>query len=167
MVITPIKQENSPADPRGRRYTEQDRRDAFLVFATVAERSWSKAADLSGISIPTLRSWAKMDRWTALLREQDQESGRVFSGLLNSRLLLEADKSISTAAQLRDDAGQPGHVRLEAAKWLAGLAGYAPIHRSAVSWERAEDNLPTRDPKEMAALSDAELDELLRNHQAS
>ncbi|MDQ3694358.1 MAG: hypothetical protein M3464_12115 [Chloroflexota bacterium] len=116
----------------GNRYTAPDREAAYQAWRIAAGRSLRKTADLTKISHGTLGNWSKDDRWQERARQEDDEEAKSLRGALRAVVNSETLKSIQTAVDLRDDAtgDTPSKVRLDAAIWLAGLSGVAPVKQT-------------------------------------
>ncbi len=115
----------------GRRYTEAEREAAYQVYRSVAGRSTAKVARLTGIAERTLDNWRHDHGWVARAEQEAREAAELWSGALSLVVREQALASVLTAAQLRDDLTTPAKVRLDAAIWLAGLAGYSPVTKTA------------------------------------
>ncbi len=115
----------------GRRYTEVEKEAAYQVYRSVAGRSTAKVARLTGIAERTLDNWRHDHGWSARAEQEAREAAELWSGALSLVVREQALASVLTAAQLRDDPATPPKVRLDAAIWLAGLAGYSPVAKTA------------------------------------
>ncbi len=114
----------------GRRYTEVEKEAAYQVYRSVAGRSTAKVARLTGIAERTLDNWRHDHGWSARAEQEAREAAELWSGALSLVVREQALASVLTAAQLRDDASTPPKVRLDAAIWLAGLAGHSPMAKT-------------------------------------
>ena len=115
----------------GRRYTEPEKEAAYQLYRSVAGRSTAKVARLTGIAERTLDNWRHDQGWVARAEQEAREAAELWSGALSLVVREQALASVLTAAQLRDDPTTPPKVRLDAAIWLAGLAGYSPVAKTA------------------------------------
>ncbi len=121
----------SDAAKHGRRYTEAEKEAAYQLYRSVAGRSTAKVARLTGIAERTLDDWRHDQGWVARAEQEAREAAELWSGALSLVVREQALASVLTAAQLRDDPATPPKVRLDAAIWLAGLAGYSPVTKAA------------------------------------
>ncbi len=130
----------------GRRYTEAEKEAAFQVYRSVAGRSTAKVARLTGIAERTLDNWRHDHGWAARAEQEAREAAELWSGALSLVVREQALASVLTAAQLRDDPATPPKVRLDAAIWLAGLAGYSPVAKTATLTQHALPPTPAAAP---------------------
>jgi hypothetical protein len=142
--------------PNGRRYTEGDKDAVYLVWKTAAGRSRRKTAELTGVSANTVDGWAKDGDWVGRARREDAEDARSLNEALRGVVATHALRSIEVAAKLRDDESgkTPAKTRLEAAIWLAAVAGIAPVKQSVDLTRReapARDEAPAPVAKDPAA----------------
>ncbi len=122
---------DSDAAKHGRRYTEAEKEAAYQLYRSVAGRSTAKVARLTGIAGRTLDNWRHDQGWAARAEQEAREAAELWSGALSLVVREQALASVLTAAQLRDDPTTPPKVRLDAAIWLAALAGYSPVAKTA------------------------------------
>ncbi len=122
---------DSGATKHGRRYSDAEREAAYQLYRSVAGRSTAKLARLTGIAERTLDNWRHDHGWAGRAEQEAREAAELWSGALSLVVREQALASVLTAAQLRDDPATPPKVRLDAAIWLAGLAGYSPVAKTA------------------------------------
>ena len=115
-------------NPHANRYTAADREAAYQAWRFASGRSLRKTAELTGIAHGTLGNWSKEGGWQGRARGEDAAEAESLRGALAALAATEAAKSIRVAASLRDDetGKTPPKVRLDAAVWLAGVAGVVP-----------------------------------------
>lgn len=118
-------------NPHGNRYTAADRERTYQLWRTGAGRSLRKLAELSGISHGTLGNWSKEDHWQDRAFREDQEEAQLVRETLGSVLNDQVLKSIEVVVKIRDDLAASAKDRLNAAQWLAGVAGVAPVTKTA------------------------------------
>lgn len=126
------------ADRGTRRYTPE-RGTAYLLYRTVAARSVSKVAALTGMSARTIESRRVDDGWPA---RTDRDAAAADQALA----------SILTAMQIRDEEQASNKDRLSATVWLAGLAGVSPDKATALAPAKPQptEQFPaTTDPDEL------------------
>ena len=150
-------------NPHGRRYTAAAKEAAYQAWRIAAGRPLRRTAALTGIAHGTLGNWSKDDGWQERARREDREEAESVREALHGIITGHAIRSIETAAKLRDDESgkTPPKVRLDAAVWLAGLAGVVPIQKSQVvapppapGPRRTLDDYRRMSAEELAALRD-------------
>ncbi|HEV2123245.1 MAG TPA: hypothetical protein VGW38_10785 [Chloroflexota bacterium] len=119
------------SNSRGHRYTAADRERAYQTWRISAGRSLRNLAQLSGISHGTLANWSKEERWQDRAFREDQEEAELVRKTLGSVLNDQVLKSIETVVKIRDDEKVSAKDRLNAAQWLAGVAGVAPVQKAS------------------------------------
>ncbi len=149
---------DSDAAKHGRRYTEAEKEAAYQLYRSVAGRSTAKVARLTGIAERTLDNWRHDWGWAARAEQEAREAAELWSGALSLVVREQALASVLTAAQLRDDPATPPKVRLDAAIWLAGLAGYSPVAKTATLTQQMV--VPTPPPTSLNHRTDALPDHL-------
>src|SRR5262245_34443972 len=112
---------NSDVDPRGRRYTAEDREYAYLTWRVVGRRSLVKTRELTGIAENTLRSWAKEESWRERSDREDADVVELARQSLATIATNEVVKSLEVITGLRDDPATPAKVRFDAAAFVLGL----------------------------------------------
>ena len=122
------------SNSHGRRYSAAEKEAAYQAWRIAAGRSLRRTAELTGIAHGTLGNWSKDDGWQERARREDREEAESVREALHGIITGHAIRSIETAAKLRDDESgkTPPKVRLDAAVWLAGLAGVVPVQKSQV-----------------------------------
>ncbi len=130
----------------GRRYTEAEKEAAYQLYRSVAGRSTAKVARLTGIAERTLDNWRHDQGWAARAEQETREAAELWSGALSLVVREQALASVLTAAQLRDDPATPPKVRLDAAIWLAGVAGYSPVTKTATLTQQISTPDPSSPP---------------------
>ena len=134
-------------NPHGRRYAPAEKECAYQTWRFAAGRSRRKTAELTGISAGTIDNWHRDDGWAARARREDNDDAKLLHEALRGIKCAEALKSIETAAKLRDDESgtTPPKVRLDAAVWLAGIAGVSPVKQSLDLTRPDADDRPAPD----------------------
>ncbi len=130
-IVDLVQLGDSDLAKHGRRYTEAEKESAYQLYRSVAGRSTAKVARLTGIAERTLDNWRHDHGWVARAEQEAREAAELWSGALSLVVREQALASVLTAAQLRDDPDTPPKVRLDASIWLAGLAGAAPVAKTA------------------------------------
>ncbi len=126
------------------------RESCFHVWRTAGQRSQRKTAKIVGVPRSTIARWAKDDRWAqrvAVRDAEDLDGVRAWTDqLVHARL----PQVFAQAWALIEGDEVPAHVRFDAIKWWAGLAGHVPVQKSAMLVQSAP----------MAEYTDGELDTL-------
>lgn len=124
MAAEPVQLFNS----HGTRYTAVEREAAYQSWRLASGRSLRKTAEATGISLSTLAGWSGEDGWRARVEREDAEDAESLRSCIGGVVVSEAIASIQMAAKLRDDetGAVPPKVKLDAAIWLAGIAGVSP-----------------------------------------
>jgi hypothetical protein len=162
MAAEPVQLFNS----HGNRYAAVDHEAAYQSWKLAAGRSLRKTADATGISLSTLAGWSKEDGWPCRAQQEDHQDAESLRSCIAGVVTTEAVKSIATAAKLRDDetGKTPPKVRLDAAVWLAGLAGVAPVKQVMNLTERTRPELDPDQPRDDGhKRTPQETEELLRH----
>lgn len=125
---------------QGKRYTDQDRDAAYFLWRTSAGRSCRKVASQLSINPRTIYTWRDDHDWINRANQDDQDdyaSSRIGVAAVVVNQLV---PSILRAVAIRDDPNVDPRVQLDAAKWLAGLAGVSPVSKieTAVTERRTE-----------------------------
>lgn len=146
-------------DPRSRRYTEDEKNGAYLLWRVTAGRSCREVARRLDVHEQTVAAWRDAGRWVERADKEDSEDVQSMRHAIGAVVATEVVPSLETARKLRDDPNVDARVRLDAAKWLAGLAGVAPV-------SKIEQAVTYQPPKEQNVV-DVELrgrssDELMR-----
>lgn len=119
-------------DPRGKRYTPEDRETAYLVWKAHG-RSITKAADKIGATEATVGNWKRGDGWDARAAREDRITQGAARATVAATIATELEKSIATVVEIRDDTTAAKRDRFLAATWLAGVAGVAPVVKADTS----------------------------------
>jgi hypothetical protein len=130
MTVDPVQLFNEP-DPRSKRYEPADRAAAFGTW--YGNRSLTKTAQTLGIAVNTIRAWHKDEGWAKRARDADDDAAEATRLLLATKAVHEAEKSLAKIIQLRDSDSTPPKVQLEAAAYILGIQGIAPLKTSAVT----------------------------------
>jgi transposase-like protein len=147
-ALTVLEGDASHTSPHGRRYSPAEKEAAYTVWKA-ASRSLSKASTTMGIARNTLVDWAsRADR-------EDQEAGDLLKDTYWSIISGQVIPSVLTAVEIRDNATASNKDRLNAAQWLAGLAGVLPADKPVERSEPGTDKLYGGRP--LHELSDEEL----------
>jgi len=144
MVAAPLQLSNYQDDPRGRRYSADDRERTYLVWRLAGRRSFTKTAELTSIAVNTIRSWHREDGWAARSDAEDRENLEMVRVALAAGIVDEATKSLDTIKAIRDDTTAQHKVRLDAAIWVMGVLGVSPVQKTSLLDERPAPP-PTKD----------------------
>ena len=140
VTLVPVQLGNSGGDPRGRRYTTEDREHAYLTWRVVGRRSLAATADLLGIAENTLRAWAREDDWRLRSDRDDADAAELARQSLATLATSEVVKSLEVVTRLRDDPATPARTRLDAAIYVLGVWGVGPSKAGEVAIRPAERN---------------------------
>jgi hypothetical protein len=155
----PVQLVNFDGDPRGRRYAALDREQAYLMWKVACRRSFTKTADVTGIAVNTLRTWHKDDGWSARAEADDDEARKVARVALAAHVVDEVQKSLDVIIAIRDDATASTRDRLNAAVYILGISGVAPVTKadSPALFTAEAEPAPRYDRRSLRSLTDAEL----------
>jgi hypothetical protein len=112
--------------PNGRRYTEADKEAAYVLWRTYG-RSLRKTADALAVAPSTVGTWQQSGRWVERADREDAEEAESVRASIQRTALPRALKAIAFVERVLDDDRAPYRDRLNAAFWLAGIAGVAPV----------------------------------------
>lgn len=164
MAADPVQLFYSSGDPRGRRYTPEEKESAYLTWRLAGRRSLAKTAEIAGIAENTIRSWAKEEGWQQRAEQDDEDASQLARQALASMTTNEVVKSLETVVALRDDPNTPARTRLDAAEYLLGVWGVSPTRVAEVTVRPSEPRgSRSIDPASLRNLSDAELAALERS----
>lgn len=135
--------------PNGRRYSAEDREAAYLCWKLAAGRSLRKCAEVTGVSASTLGTWQQEDGWVARSEREDTDGAESMRRSIQSRVIQHADTVVEMMVEIMNDKTKQARDRMEAGKWLAGLAGVAPIIKA----ETAFIDRPAARPESQADIS--------------
>ena len=154
----PVRLLGSPERPNGRRYSQDEKDAAFELWRTTGGRSLRAVAEATSIAASTLGTWHQRDDWPGRAKRADQDARKSVRLSIGSVVTREILKSIQTAITLRDDAlgKTPAKVRLEAAQWIAGVGGVAPVKVVENLTRPADDEPATLTREAASALSQEE-----------
>src|SRR4051794_23713531 len=107
MATSALQLINSPIDTRGRRYTPEDRGQAYGHWLGTGRRSLAKTARDLGISENTVRAWQREDRWDQRAEREDGEAAAYARRSLANMATNEVAKSLEVVLSLRDDPAVP------------------------------------------------------------
>ncbi len=132
--------------------------DAFACYMGDGQRSLKAVSALLKTPIGTVNYWHHTHNWSARAKIEDEE--RAARVQAHSQSWLDRNR-ITWLANLNKLANESEdeRVRLEANKHLIALSGLIPITRTQVQLQAAP---ATRDVKELATMTDEELDAELR-----
>jgi hypothetical protein len=133
MKSTIVRLHDSDPNPNGRRYTQEDREAAYLLWKTTAQRSQRKTAELLDIAGSTIGTWSQKDGWVERAEREAAEAAESVRTSMGAMLLPEIMKSVETIIEIRDDKTAPPRDRLAAAMQMLGLAGIAPVTKAQTS----------------------------------
>lgn len=95
-----------------------DAEAAFHLYLHAAGRSYLKVAELSGVSLSTIRFWASRDRWSDQATLLEDHARRANRQHILSELDLGMPKALRTIRTLIDE-GKSEKVRLDASsRWV-------------------------------------------------
>lgn len=153
---------NIEVDPRGRRYTAEEKEAAYLLWRTAAGRSCRKVALRLNIEERTVRNWRDAGNWVARADQEDHDDFASSRLGVAALVINELVPSIETAVKIRDDKTNNARDRLAAAQWLAGLAGVSPVSKV----EQAVIQAPRQtEVIDVQSLTGKSADELMRLEQ--
>ena len=138
MTLVPAQLSNSGVDPRGRRYTTEDREHAYLTWRVVGRRSLAATAELLGIAENTVRAWAREDDWRQRSDRDDADAAELARQSLTTLATNEVVKSLEVVTRLRDDPATPARTRLDAAVYILGVWGVVPSKAGEVALRPSE-----------------------------
>jgi hypothetical protein len=115
--------------PNGRRYTDADKEAAYVLWRTYG-RSLRKTADALAVAPSTVGTWQQSGGWVARAEREDAEEAESVRASIHRTALPRALKAIAFVERVVDDDRAPYRDRLNAAFWLAGVAGFAPVKLS-------------------------------------
>lgn len=138
-------------DPRGVRYSDRDKDAAYELWRTAGGRSIRRVAVMLGIAERTIRNWHDDHAWSARADTDDADDLPAIVHGARAIIAAELIPSILTVKAIRDGDRVDPKIRLAAAQWLAGLAGYSPINRTQTAAVQVEAPAPA------PALTDGEL----------
>lgn len=144
-----------------RRWSDSDRESAFFLWRTTAGRNLSLVSRVLNIPYGTLDDWKRRDGWVQRANEEDRESRAMLGDAVQAAILNNVLPSIMVAVEIRDNRQASAKDRLEAAKWLAGVAGIVPAQRSELEI-RAKRN--QAEARKFESMSDEEFKERLRQY---
>ena len=128
-------------------YAPADREYAYQLWRTVSGRSCRDvarrmAAKYPDIARETVTRWSHEDGWKTRADQEDKEDVQSMRQAIGAVVATEVVPSLETAKAIRDDPNNDPKVRLDAAKWLAGLAGVAPVSKieQAVTYQAQPEN---------------------------
>jgi transposase-like protein len=130
-------------DPRGRRYTPEEKARAYLVWRIAGGRSLAKTAKLTGVGEGALAAWHRTEGWARRAEREDELAAYAARGSILATVVDELQKSIATVTGIRDDPTASARDRLAASVWLAGVAGVVPIKDPTTIPKPAHDNTPS------------------------
>jgi len=160
VTLVPVQLGNSGVDPRGRRYTAEEREHAYLTWRVVSRRSLAATAELMGVAENTVRAWAREDDWRRRSDREDADAAELARQSLATLATNEVVKSLEVVTRLRDEPSTPAKTRLDAAIYVLGLWGVVPPKNGEVSVrpvERAADGQPSLSGAFIATLSPEQL----------
>lgn len=145
-------------------YTPADREFAYQLWRTLSGRSCRDVARRMASKYPdiareTVTRWAQEDQWKQRADQEDTEDVQSMRQAIGAVVATEVVPSLETAKAIRDNPDIDPRVRLDAAKWLAGLAGVAPVSKieQAVTHHETKpavyvDTLVSKSPDELMRL---------------
>lgn len=141
----------------GRRYTESDREAAYQLWRTTGGRSLRRVAEITGVAVSTLGTWSQRDGWIIRAQREDREDAESVRTGIGALITQQVARSIEVVIRIRDDEKASSKDRLNAAFWLAGVAGLAPVAKT----ETALIAKVAAPPEELPDLRGLNTDELM------
>jgi hypothetical protein len=165
MSAEPIRLSDWSDDPRGRRYTDEDRALAYESWRTVGGRSLRRTAEIVGVAVSTLGTWQQRDNWIEKAKQDDAEGAESYRVSIRQLALPRANAAIEVIESIMNSETASPRDRLEAAKWMAGIAGISPITKMETSFITAapkDDETRIKQRRDYMNMSDEELAALER-----
>jgi hypothetical protein len=103
------------------RFPAEDREAAFQAWRIC--RSLKQTADVTGISIGTLRSWSQRDSWVKRAESEDAERAEIARSHILNRVAGEVTRSVEVLIAIRDDVAASNRDRRQAAVDLLAIFG--------------------------------------------
>lgn len=132
-MVAKLTQLPDLTDPHGRRYTDEDKELAYETWKTVGGRSLRRTADLLEISPSTLGTWQQRGDWIERAKADDVANVESVKLSIRALAIPRANKAMMVIESIMDNEAASTRDRLEAAKWMAGIAGYAPVTKAETS----------------------------------
>jgi hypothetical protein len=154
----------SDTDKHGRRYTDAEKKAAYLTWRIVAGRSARKVAERLDIEERTIRRWIEAESWAARANEEDHDDYGSMRIAAVALVTNEVAPSIEVVKEIRDDKTAMKKDRLAAAFWLAGLGGVSPVSKIEQAVIQAPKAAEVIDVPQLVGLSP---DDLMKLEQAT
>ncbi len=138
------------------------RDEAYAVYAGDACRSLKATAALLKVPIGTINRWAHEGNWAATVRAEDEARALLVRADTDAKLVKNLARRIARMEELSEQ-DENRAVAESATRYLLGISGLVPLTRSQVQIQPAP---VSRDPKELASMTDEELDAELRRGMA-
>lgn len=122
------------SSPNGNRYSEAEKEAAYLCWRIPAGRSLRKAAELMNISASTLGTWSQTHGWVKRADEEAADAAESMRLSIESRVIGVAHEVVEVFEGILKDKTASARDRMEAGKWLAGIAGVAPVIKSETAF---------------------------------
>jgi hypothetical protein len=146
--------------PNGQRYTAADKGSAYVAWRLNGRRSIRKAAEITGISASTIGNWHQDEGWRERAdKEEDDEAKLVRKGIQQC-VTADLDKAYEIHREIMLNNQNSARDRMDAAKWIAGLGGMAPVIKSEsafTSQPSTEADQSRPDVRSLVAMSPDEL----------
>ena len=134
------------------------RHEAYACYAGDACRSLKTTAALLKVPEGTINRWAHEENWAATVKAEDEARALLVRADTDAKLVRNLAKRIARMEALSEQDTNLA-VAESATRYLLGISGLVPLQRSQVQVPPVPT---TRDPKELAAMTDEELDDLIR-----
>ena len=131
---------------------------AFACYAGDAQRSLQEVARLLKVPLGTVKWWAHQHQWASTVKAEDEARALLVRAHTDDLLVRNLAKRIARMEALSEQDTNLA-VAESATRYLLGISGLVPLQRSRVQVQPVP---MTRDPKELAAMTDEELDDLVR-----
>jgi hypothetical protein len=135
-------------DPRGKRYTDDDREAAYLLWSTTAKQSLQAVGRATGISCSTLGTWHQTKRWQDRYESEQHARAQLLRSGIVGKVAGEIEKSVDVLIEIRDNTEAANRDRRQAAVDLLSLAGLNPNAKQAEPPKPAPRYTPTDDRAE-------------------
>jgi hypothetical protein len=155
VVAQPVSIARLSDSPNGRGYWNDEKEAAYLLWRPCG-RSIRKTAEALNLAPSTVGASHRAGGAVERAEREDAEEGDQARASIRGRALPRGLREIELAEKVVDDETAPVKDRLNAAFWLAGIAGIARVKQGDAS-ALADPPRPARPPRDLRSLSDAEL----------
>ncbi len=134
------------------------RDEAYASYAGDACRSLKTTAALLKVPLGTINRWAVEEHWAATVKAEDEARTLLMRADTDAKLIKNLARRIARMEELSEQSVNLA-VAESATRYLLGISGMVPMTRSQVQVQPAP---VMRDPKDLATMTDEELDAQLR-----